>query len=201
MLTGVRDQVIKLRQASPCMTLAEIGQKVHRSRQCVSKILQKEQLPTRHWLPTKRCLNCDAIIPNTILNKKYCNRACEYEYNHIIVTCTNCGKLFRKRKAGILEYDKKSTNLLRKGKPRLGFFCNKQCFGHWVGTHNSERKHKYNYEQIWALHNQGLRNVDISKQLGIGEAQICSILHKISTAISALSQSDVPADDVIPPSG
>lgn len=155
--TGI---VIGLRITNPALTLNEIGENVHLSRERVRKILKKAGLPTKR---KKFCALCGKERPHA--TKKW------FIKGKLRSLCADCNSLYQERADGRIrnawitltcEYCKKhferrcSVVRHRKKRGQKHIFCGKKCFGAWAGKNsgfvmhpeNSGRKKKYNYEAI-----------------------------------------------------
>jgi len=116
------------------MTQEEIGKKVSLTAARVGQILKEENLPSMHWRPITRCLNCnkEEIRSKYFNNKKFCSMVCYKEYthknSHIDVVCLECDKIFEKRISDVLTYACRAKHGAT-GRD----FCSKQCFGKYIG--------------------------------------------------------------------
>ena len=119
----VRAGVKRTREANPCATLQQIGDKYGITRERVRQILLHDKLPTAAIIEKRiiYCLNCGKETPNA----KFCNQECRYAYYHIEVLCSQCSKMFSLCQSSLIVRTKRSkTGLL---------FCSKQCWGKWLG--------------------------------------------------------------------
>ena len=127
-----RDKLAKMRWMNPCATLQDMGDHFGITKERVRQVLNEMNLPTRHFSEKKMvsCLQCGNPIRE---GKEFCNRECQNIYNTILITCSQCGKLM-KRKA--------CQTLLTESRIKLGykgnFFCSKRCQGFWLAE-----KHGY----------------------------------------------------------
>lgn len=127
-----RDKLAKMRWMNPCATLQEMSDRFGVTRERIRQVLNEMELPTRHFSEKKMvgCLQCDNPIRE---GKEFCNRKCQNDYNTISISCSQCGKLM-KRKA--------CRTLLTESRIKLGykgnFFCSKRCQGLWLAE-----KHGY----------------------------------------------------------
>ena len=89
---GQRIDVIQLLRAEPNLSNAEVGRRSGLSRQRVMEMRRQAGLPSSPatqrigWHP---CLRCGAQVP---FKRKYCSRACQWDY--IQLSCDECGKAF-----------------------------------------------------------------------------------------------------------
>lgn len=127
-----RDKLAKMRWMNPCATLQDMSEHFGVTRERIRQVLNEMELPTRHYSEKKMvgCLKCGSPIKE---GKEFCNRRCQNDYNTISISCSQCGKLM-KRKA--------CRTLLTESRMKLGykgnFFCSKRCQGYWLAE-----KHGY----------------------------------------------------------
>lgn len=130
-----REKLAKMRWMNPCATLQDLSEHFGVTRERIRQVLNELELPTRHFSEKKMvgCLQCDNPIRE---GKEFCNRKCQNDYNTISISCSQCGKLM-KRKA--------CRTLLTESRIKLGykgnFFCSKRCQGFWLAE-----KHGYGVE-------------------------------------------------------
>jgi len=129
---NTREQIAQLRQDNPCLTLEQIGYKVGVSRERVRQLLNKEGLPTKHHIRQRYCVVCGETIPHYNTKGNTCSMKCFKKLHSVTLICTACGKEFARKVSDILDYN---ARLKHRGtnKSRVGFFCNKKCFGRWLG--------------------------------------------------------------------
>jgi hypothetical protein len=117
------DIIVYLRQAHPCYTLKDMGNKVGVTRERARQICKRNHLPTKAIIKPPqlyKCLNCD----KETTNKKFCSIHCSIEYNNPLVECEGCHKLFRRKK----------SQLSRRTQHAEHIFCSRECLGRWLGT-------------------------------------------------------------------
>ena len=125
------EKIIATIKRNPCATLQQIGDKYDISRERVRQIIKKHEL--LHYDQSvdkehKACLQCGKLIRPQ--NHKFCNKQCEYEYNHPFVECDQCHNLFRAKKGTFYGLSHKQSN----GKLKEHTFCSQTCKGVYVGT-------------------------------------------------------------------
>jgi aldehyde:ferredoxin oxidoreductase len=131
--TLVRQQIINLRKASPCINCRQIGDKVGVSRERVRQILSQNNLQTKRFKPPKpkvQCLNCGK--PTT--HKQFCSIQCGKDYKQISVECSECGRIFQISKNELIHRIKRHKI--------DEIFCNKQCYGRYMGIHKAKANYK-----------------------------------------------------------
>ncbi len=116
-----RESVIQIRQANPCATLQDIGNKVGITRERVRQILQTAQLDTYHYRPTYICNQCGEPISRerATKNKLYCSSDCLKQSSRITLPCSYCGTLVTRKVSDFICHKKNHV------------FCNRHCFGKW----------------------------------------------------------------------
>lgn len=164
---GMREQVTALRQKNPCLTLQQIGNKVHLTRQRVQQILAGEGLPTAAYRRDRRFVcRCGKTIEPTIYKSgnryysQYCSKRCRFEAFNVPLACSSCGQISWRKQSQMLHYDKPYAHRLRQ---KTYVFCSRKCQGKYLGEHfgfaahpensgghNSLGKSKYNLGQISA---------------------------------------------------
>lgn len=182
-LTGARQQVVKLRQENLCATLQDIATHTKISRERVRQILKEEGLSTTNYnyKPTSHCLNCGQEIPSPISQPRiFCSQACFSRYHTILVECSQCGKLFTIRQSALLARTKRNKTSM--------IFCSNKCHGTVVGQNygflahpeniGSHNHRKWSYQLVWRLRMMGLKCGQIKFLLDIPESTIYSILYK-----------------------
>ena len=117
-----RQGVKKTREANPCATLQQIGDKYGVTREWVRQILSQEGLPTAAIIEKHLiyCLNCGKETSTP----KFCNLDCFSAYHHIEVVCSQCDKLFPLRRSTLIAHVKRNTSGL--------LFCSMRCQGKWA---------------------------------------------------------------------
>jgi len=129
-----KDKLAKMRWTNPCATLQDMGDHFGVTRERIRQVLNELELPTKHYAEKTMmgCLKCGTPFPEKE-GKEFCSRECQSVYNTILITCSQCGKLM-KRKA--------CQTLLTESRIKLGykgnFFCSKRCQGFWLAE-----KHGY----------------------------------------------------------
>lgn len=110
----------------------------------------------------KLCVGCGKLIPKKSESGSSAGSYCEecYQARHYVtLTCGQCGKEFKLSKT---EY---GTRLRKRKVP--SFFCNKKCFGRYVGLKYGIKR-KYNRDAIFRLWVEtGWSGSDIARHLGI----------------------------------
>ena len=127
-----KDLVVYLRELSPCMTLAQIGDKVGLTRERVRQLLKVSGLSTAAYRPPPpmvECLNCG----KPTIHKMFCSSHCRWDYAHPLVECSECHHLFRRAKSQ-----------LSIKKPGEKLFCSQYCLGKYVGREFGFRRHPEN---------------------------------------------------------
>ena len=121
------EKLAKIRWTNPCATLQEMGNRLGVSRERIRQMLNKMELPTRHYTDKKMvgCLECGNPIEE---GKKFCDRKCQNAYNKILVTCNQCGKLIE-RIPSVVIFTERRVRMGYKG----NFYCDRKCFGRWFG--------------------------------------------------------------------
>lgn len=134
-------KIVLLRKNNLCMTQDEIARRVNLSAARVGQILKAGGIEPKHWIQKRVCLNCGGVIlmkktPGGYrhYNRHFCDMRCYLEYrnkNHYLtVYCFNCGKKLKRRITDLLQYD---FRIKHGSKGRT--FCDKKCFGQYIGTH------------------------------------------------------------------
>lgn len=118
-----REHVRTLRKDNPCLSYPQIARIVGISDESVRNILITSHLPTKKKIIRFHCLACYNIIANK--NTKFCDRKCHYDYYHIPLECHQCHKIFFRRLSDILYRDERQ---------HTHYFCNKVCYGKYLGT-------------------------------------------------------------------
>lgn len=166
-------RVTEIRQSNPCATLEEIGTQIAVSRERVRQILAKAQMPTRHYVSRQlyECLNCGKATTN----RRFCSSKCAYEYNHPLVMCDYCGKLFRRLRALLCRPPSRSSN---------HYFCSRSCLGKWRAEkygfkkgHKSLVRRKWDWELVWNKHAEtGYGSTRLSRLMNIPVGTVATIL-------------------------
>ena len=127
------EKLAKIRWTNPCATLQEMGDRLGVSRERIRQMLNRLELPTRHYSEKKMvgCLQCGSPIRE---GKEFCNLKCHTAYNAIFVTCNQCGKLTRKTTARVISTEQR----VKKGY-KGNYYCDRKCFGRWFGENHSRR--------------------------------------------------------------
>jgi hypothetical protein len=88
------ERVQALREANPLISGANMAKELELSRQRISQILAKLELPTRFYPSHKECPNCK-IEFEVRRNRKYCSRECanagKVRTELVIKPCEGCG--------------------------------------------------------------------------------------------------------------
>jgi hypothetical protein len=178
-----KERVVELRKRNPCLSSSDIGRIVGVSRQWVNDLLRESGLPTtrpEYWKKERHCLVCDKRLTSD--QKKFCSQkhAGEYFREHSLVTlvCTDCGNTFTRKISCILDYDSRSQNRNTPGKSRTGLFCNKKCYGHWLGTHHHST-HKYDWEDILRMAKEGKSYREICRKHTIPSRYLKTLLYRL----------------------
>jgi len=121
--------VVQMRIDNPGATLQDIGDKIGVSRQRVHRILEKHNLPTKHY---SQKLLYECSVCGKISSHEFCSIECQKKWHQIIVECTNCGKLFTRSESELL------------GHYRNSLFCSRECFGKWISERYGFKAHPEN---------------------------------------------------------
>lgn len=176
-LGSVAQQAIRLRKDNPCLTSSDIGRELGVTRERIRQILARDALPTRRLHQEYVCQQCGTTIQQP---RRFCSLKCRFEYNHPVIECDQCGKLFRRDTSKILA---SARNPLSFGR----FFCNRHCLGKYRGLHSGfaahpeftrrPRQRKYDYDAIWQKHIEtGYGAVRLARLLHIPEPSTYAIL-------------------------
>jgi len=113
-----KNKIIRLRTRYPLLPSNQIAQKIGVSRQYVSTVLQKHELPTAapRIKKLKECLLCGALHSR---QNRFCSSACHFKYSHILVTCTFCHIDFYRARHVI-------DNRTRAGYNKI--YCGQRCY-------------------------------------------------------------------------
>jgi len=123
-----------MRWTNPCATLQDMGDHFGVTKERIRQVLNELDLPTRHYSEKKMvgCMKCG----NSFLAKKgkeFCSIKCRQDYNSVMVSCNQCGKMVKKRVSDIV---------LTENRLKIGYkgnsFCDKKCQGFWLAE-----KHGY----------------------------------------------------------
>jgi len=128
------EKLAKIRWTNPCATLQEMGDRLGVSRERIRQMLNKLELPTRHYSEKKMvgCLECGSLIKE---GKEFCNVKCRKSYNSVLVTCSQCGKLIKRKPSMVLS----SKSRIRKGY-KGNYYCDRKCLGlYFTGRKREER--------------------------------------------------------------
>ena len=166
-LSEIDRQVIKARIDNPCATLEELAPETKLTRERKRQILNKYNLPTRHYIRDYYCLNCGKLLKKaTNPRSTFCNQRCEHEYCYIKIACDVCGKL--------KEYNAKWL-IWQIERNRLSgehFSCSRKCRGIW--------HRKWDYTKVGQLRDEtGWGSLRISRALQIPRGTVSNILSKI----------------------
>lgn len=113
-----KNKIIRLRTKYPLLPSNQIAQRVGVSRQYVSIILQKSELPTAapRIKKLKECLECKGMH---FRRQRFCSPNCHFTYSQISVTCTFCNMNFYRARHVI-------DNRTRAGYNRI--YCSRRCY-------------------------------------------------------------------------
>lgn len=174
-------KIVNMRKINPCATLEQIGIKNNVSRERVRQILDKANLPTRHYIKRTlyTCLNCGKETTN---KHGFCSLLCRKAYNTITLVCDGCGRLFPRKKADVLTHNEDRGY---KGH----CFCSHKCQleYYWSHPHSPRRvaihKQKYDYELVKTLYLQNKSGEEIKNAIGAKSThavyQIINYLRKL----------------------
>lgn len=111
-------KIIRLRKKFPLLPSNQIAQRVGVSRQYVSTVLQKHELPTAapRIKNLKECLKCKGLHSR---RQRFCSSECRFKYTHINVTCAFCHINFYRARHVI-------DNRTRAGYNRI--YCGQKCY-------------------------------------------------------------------------
>jgi hypothetical protein len=117
-------KAIELRKATPCLTLQQIGDKLGVTRERVRQLLNKGEMPTKHYHYNSKlhCAKCGKKL--FAPSKSGLCQGC-WASPLVPLICDQCGKLFYRRQ----------LRILNPRQPHTGFYCSKQCYGVHFGTH------------------------------------------------------------------
>ena len=113
-----KNKIIRLRTRYPLLPSNQIAQRIGVSRQYVSTILQKYELPTSapKIKKLKECLECNELH---FRRQRFCSSDCHFRYSQISVTCTFCHIGFYRARHII-------DNRTRAGYNHI--YCSRQCY-------------------------------------------------------------------------
>ena len=117
--------IIEERKKNPCLTLQQIGDKYGVSKEYIRQVLNREGLPTKHFIQNYVCNYCEKILHR---RKLFCNHICMRKYHDVQMICDYCGKTFTRKIHNI----KISLRRPLGGKGQKKFFCNKSCHGKYI---------------------------------------------------------------------
>ncbi len=126
-----RQQVVIIRETSPCLTLRAIGNKVGVSGERVRQILNSEKMATRHW--TARSTRCPQCGGKKSMSARVC-MSCHSENHHVWLACDECGILFKRRLTLVLHCIGKDH--------QEHVWCSKKCQGKWFGKNYGKGRRK-----------------------------------------------------------
>lgn len=113
-------QVIEMIGENPDVTNIELANTIGITRQRVSQIRAKHNLPPpsrrRGWHP------CPVCGKATRARQQFCSKACQYD--QVQLTCETCGSQFYRSKRVV-------SDNIEKGYAHI--WCSKQCQGSWFG--------------------------------------------------------------------
>lgn len=173
--------IIRARRNNPCATLNEIGAKYGVTRERVRQVLSRAGKVTSAYHQTYLCIQCGKDMGTE--EKLFCNKQCRYDYGHIKIACSYCGKFQEysiKWLIWQIEHGRRSPDL---------FFCSQYCHGKWLGENhgfaihpeNMECSHerKWDYSKVYELRDETSWGANrISQTLGIPIPTINTILRK-----------------------
>lgn len=167
------EKAIAIRQANPCATLQQIGDKLNITREGVRQLLKARGIETKSYRQRQlyECLNCGAPTRN----RMFCDRECRKQYGQIPIECEVCHKIFYRWRSQIIPYGIKK---------REHMFCSKKCQGVWLGkshggsSSNSSgiKTRRYDYDAI-------MEQVSLQRQNGITYGKI---VQNLSVPLSTL---------------
>ena len=113
-----KNKIVRLRKKFPLLPSNQIAKQVGGSRQYVSTVLQKRDLPTSapKNKKLKECLFCKELHSK---KQRFCSSECRFKYNQIEVTCTFCHIQFYRARHVI-------DNRVRAGYNRI--YCSRKCY-------------------------------------------------------------------------
>jgi biotin operon repressor/endogenous inhibitor of DNA gyrase (YacG/DUF329 family) len=162
-----RLSVLKIREDNPCATLQTVAVQIGVTRERVRQILKTENKPTFHWRQKYICLNCGREMTR---RRIFCSRECRSAYQKILVSCDNCGQLYKKSARRLITSIKRGHEYT---------FCSKKCTGLYLGSHAKRAHRKYDYNIFLNLYIQGLSHQRIAEQLGVKRRTSEQIIHTL----------------------
>lgn len=149
-----REEIIKLRKESPCLTLQRIGDKVGLSQERVRQVLSSESLPTRRIYRMGKCPNCGELFKRYSHHRKdqvkiFCSPECRHSYGIGTFICDTCGKIFTRSIVCVVH------NLVNYQTNDHHIFCSKQCQGRHLG------KNRWINKDVLRVCRRGLNGQDI----------------------------------------
>jgi len=126
-----REKVKSLRYEHPDWTLGAIGREIGVSREWVRQILSSESLPTRASKERPKCLYCGNPLQG---RKRYCSEECKKNFRWVTLTCSFCGKEFRRsrRDARLSYHPSRRKGYTHENGTRVRFFCDRKCLAKWM---------------------------------------------------------------------
>ena len=122
----IRAAIVSLREEDPYITASEMSRKLGRSRERIRQLLVILELPTKVVYPIRFCEQCGGLIGSKNgTRKNFCSMQCYSDSCNTLLTCDNCGDLFKRRIAQIEYYT------YVRGYEH--YFCDRRCFGAWSG--------------------------------------------------------------------
>lgn len=175
--------IIRARRNNPCASLKGIGVRYGISRERVRQVLSEAGKQTSSYRQTYLCNQCGKDIGTQ--EKLFCNRQCRYDYTHIDIACSYCGKLREYQAKHIIweiKHGLHSSDI---------FFCSKNCQGHWAAEKHGfiahpenggrGRNKKWDYDKVYQARDEtGFGGTKLSRLLSIPESTIYMILAKRS---------------------
>lgn len=146
-MTDRDKSLIETRRRNPCATLEQLGAKYDISRERVRQILSRYGEQTKHYEQTYDCIQCGK--PFIKKGSRFCSKECSFNYHHLKLTCSWCGKEFYRRVCEFLSYKSRSKGMSH----GTNYYCSKKCQGLWLA-------HNYGFKKGERKWNRNLRDSD-----------------------------------------
>lgn len=119
---STKELAIKLRLQHPDWSLEDIGKQAGVTKQRVSQLLIKSNIPTRKTQSIKKCKQCKKNIKQAI--KGFCSLECKeierFERFNLLLTCKCCEEYFTMKRS---KY-RRHINVLK----QRNFYCSRECY-------------------------------------------------------------------------